>query len=232
MFSSIPFLIINNQIEPCEEKKMPFTNLVGVRENFPNLRVTFINGILNTPEDCRLTAGYISARFGFTNVHFVCDPTLGALKDLCDSGKLLVLEEKLESIYLLRALWRARLNEMEDDGHVIHIAHSKGGLVTELALKLLSEEEKKRVIVYSLGSPGIIPPETNPYSKNISNTRDLVPLANPWKWFYYLFPQENDKIIEAKDPLFEHSILALAYASEISAIADECFSRFCRDNTK
>jgi len=204
---------------------------IGVIERSQNERITYVNGILNTIEDCALSAIEISCSNGFNKVHFLYDPSQGFLRDVYIAFNLMRSGQPNDSVYKLIQLWRSLFQEMGGENNpqskIIHYAHSRGGLVTEVALRHLTENERNRVIVYSFGSPAMLNENDFPEAQNILNSKDGVPLANPKRWWQKIgihSYSNNDQVLES-NKFLEHSFLDPSYSSKLKKIGEHFVDR-------
>lgn len=210
------------------------TGVVGERELSIRqpVRITFINGMLNSLDYCKTTAAYISQVHGNVNVHYVADPTKGALSDLGEAVLLDAAQANTESVQRLVSLWRKLFGEMdgwsEVKGSIVHYAHSKGGMVTAAALKQLTSEERRRLVIHVIGSPTVIPYEENGARVIHHNSEaDMVPnftitsITHPFKSLINSIRGKKNPVIRSiptlqkgfglKRLLADHAILDLTY---------------------
>lgn len=137
-------------------------NVFGDREISDKVRVSFINGILNTHEMLLQSLQLISETHGGVKVHYIFRPTNGWTWDI--SRAILIktaftLGFRSSHAYLLASLWRKLINEVGGIGNggiVLHYAHSLGGSETDRARDLLSEEEQRMIRVVTFGSVTLI----------------------------------------------------------------------------
>lgn len=134
----------------------------GELELSDKVRVTFINGILNTSGMMLQTLAMISQLHGGVKVHYVFRPTEGWTWDI--SRAIMIkwafsLGYRSLHAHLLARMWKDLIQEMggvENGGVIIHYAHSLGGSETDRARTLLSLEEQKMVRVITIGSSTLI----------------------------------------------------------------------------
>ena len=132
--------------------------VVGQGEVNDKVRITFINGILNTEKKLLETAGVISKLHGNTNIHYTHSSTDGWSWDMIGSVLSKVGIISFQARYLAED-WKALIDEMGgtyEGGMIIHYAHSLGAADTWGALQLLSPEERRMIKVYTFGAPQII----------------------------------------------------------------------------
>ena len=196
---------------------------VGIREVNKNIKITFVNGILNTGNSCEVTSNEISAYHGFNRVYFVNDQSKGVIRDLWEAQRL-IWGNSTDGVMKLVMLWKSLLAEIDMNdpkSKIIHYAHSRGGLVTEVAMRYLTEGERGKLCIYILGSPTTIKEGQCKDCKNIYNSRDWVPVTNPSKIQYMVAPLANDKIVPSSAWFFEHGILDNAYLNQIKMLGDQ-----------
>ncbi len=126
-----------------------------------HVRITYINGMLNCPEEVIEYLHNLSIMHGGANVHYIYRESNGFFKDVLKAGLIkggYVSDHAKE----LAAMWKEMIEEMggiNGGGTIIHYAHSLGAADTYVAGGLLSESERLMIKVYTFGSPQIIPPE-------------------------------------------------------------------------
>ncbi len=196
---------------------------VGLREGSEDLRITYISGIRKTREKTTAMAMRISMRHQNNIVHSFCDPTNGIVHDLFDSFRLLCFGSQLDSVEKLTLLWRGLLAEM-GEGKIIHYAHSRGGLVTKVALSNLTPEEKSRIEVVLFGSPAVIGDDECSHVVDVINCYDPIPYSNPRKWINIMscFGSNQLRIF---GEIFGHSLNG-HYLSTLGEIGDQMAERF------
>jgi hypothetical protein len=196
----------------------------GAKEHKPNARITYVNGMNTTDQKCKLTAMKISMLHKFNKVHYVYDPSEGIAKDLVNCTSLLVLHKQSEAVIQLTNLWTNLFKEMDESNnpncYIVHYAHSKGGLITDLALKNLPPHLKEKMIVYTMGSPVISSSEDAKIVKNIANSNDKIPYSNPLRWINLCgYSYKNDKTIPSvRTGYHDHAILGQSYMNEIEEL--------------
>lgn len=157
------------------------TGVVGKGEVSNRVRVTFINGILNSCEDCRENAEFLSGWHGGVNVHYIYRPTEGWSEDMI-SSTLVKLGYVTPQACEMVKLWRQLIAEMGGPGNggtIIHYAHSIGGSETWNAKNMLTTEEKKMIHVITIGSPSMIHKNGLYSVDNYVSVRDGVCLLDP-----------------------------------------------------
>lgn len=129
----------------------------GRHEISDKVRVTFINGILNTRSMMRESLNIISGTHGGVKVHYVFRPTEGWMWDISRAAMIkMAFSMGFRSLHahLLAQMWRNLIQEMggiEQGGVIIHYAHSLGGSETDRARELLAPEEQKMIRVMTFG---------------------------------------------------------------------------------
>lgn len=134
----------------------------GQHEMSNKVRVTFINGILNTRDAMLESLDIISESHGGVKVHYVFRPTEGWTWDISRAMMIktaFTLGFRSLHAYLLAKMWRELIEEIggiEGGGVILHYAHSLGGTETDRARELLTPEEQKMIRVVTLGSATMV----------------------------------------------------------------------------
>jgi hypothetical protein len=163
----------------------PTTGAYGQGELSDTLRITFINGILNSRTDYKESLQNFSASHGGMNIHYVFNPTEGWTWDLykCMIAKLGFVTPQAK---MLAQTWKKLIDEMggvRGGGKIIHYCHSIGGTHTEIAKTLMNEEELKMIEVISIGSASILDDSGFFKVTNYVSRRDGVSMLDPLRWF-------------------------------------------------
>lgn len=170
------------------------SGVYGNEEKFNNLRVTFINGILNDPTEMNLILKNVSASHGNTNVHYIYRGTQGWTLDMVHCVWVKMGLQSTNSKQLATT-WKKLIKDMkeatEEGGTIIHYAHSVGGTETLNAKSLLTPQELARIRVVTFGSATVIPNGGFRDVINYSSRRDGVSslvtfLPNPLYHSYFL----------------------------------------------
>jgi hypothetical protein len=144
----------------------------GEREVSDKVRVTFVNGILNTHSLLHDSLDIISKSHGGVKIHYVFRPTEGWTWDITRAVVIkttFCLGFRSLHAHLLASLWRVLIQEMggvEGGGTIVHYAHSLGGPETDRARELLTPEEQKMIRVVTFGSATMIRNEGFQYVVN------------------------------------------------------------------
>jgi YD repeat-containing protein len=155
-FSESIFRLMGSEID------QRFIEYYGEREISDKVRVTFINGIMNSAHILFQSLKLISESHGGIKVHYVYRPTDGWTLDLARAVLIktaFLLGFRSAQAHLLAQMWRQLIQEMGGvggGGTIIHYAHSIGGSDTDRARELLSPEEQKMIRVITFGSPTLI----------------------------------------------------------------------------
>lgn len=185
-----------------------------------NVRVTFINGILNVKSDLDTALSFFSETHGDTVIHYVFHPSEGWSKDICNS---ILAKFGYTTPYakLLANKWKELIQELggvEGGGTIIHYAHSIGVADTYMAKNLLTPEELKMIKVISLGSPSMIPNEGFSSTINYVSRRDGVCLLDPANYLKgWLDDSSNVEFVGSSwgIPLIEHTLYTESYGGLI-----------------
>jgi hypothetical protein len=140
-----------------------YVHCYGQREISDKVRVTFINGILNTRSMLLQTLDTVSDSHGGVKVHYVFRPTEGWTWDI---SRAIAIKTAYATLgfrslhaHLLAQMWKELIEEMggvEGGGVIMHYAHSLGGSETDRARELLSPEEQKMIRVVTFGSSTLV----------------------------------------------------------------------------
>ncbi|GAB4188135.1 MAG: hypothetical protein Tsb0015_07760 [Simkaniaceae bacterium] len=184
----------------------------------PRLKITYINGIMNGEKDCLSTAKMISGFYKQAKVYYIFDPSEGFLKDTLSALNMLCFSLENPAVSQLADLWKRCLQE--DNGEIVHYAHSRGGLVTKLALQQLSKQEKQRIHLRIFGSPAFFFDRSLGSIVHHINEKDCIPAVNLWRLCYaadheITIPSSSDACC------FEHSIKDSSYSSSLKKFAAE-----------
>lgn len=200
-------------------------------EELDNVRITFINGVLNTKSDALVTARWLSESHGGVSIHYIFNPTGGWAWDLLKSTSVrwgIVSDEALS----VAQLWKKLIEEMggpESEGTIIHYAHSIGACHTYAAKSLMTPEELKMIRLYTFGSPTIIPPDDFQLVLNYIGVRDGVGLMDIFgrikAWIY-----DCSHIIYVGSylgiPFIDHLIQGGSYHLPIETLGKEFLEHF------
>jgi len=156
LFGETSYLLMGFHFEETE------VGCYGDHEISEKVRVTFINGMLNTRAMMSESLNQISESHGGVKVHYVFRPTEGWMWDI--SRAILIrtaftLGFRSSHAYLLAGMWRELIEEMGGvggGGVIIHYAHSLGGAETDRARELLSPEEQQMIRVVTFGSSTLV----------------------------------------------------------------------------
>lgn len=205
----------------------PCTGTYGEGEVGDKVRVSFINGILNTRVDLARTVDQLSMAHGGVNIHYVFHPTEGWAQDLLN-GFLAKMGYVSHQARQLSEIWRSLIEEMggpKSDGIIVHYAHSIGGTDTQAAMSLMTEDELKMIHVVTLGSPTMLANEHFASVENYASVRDGVSLLDPIGYLEGLWNEESNVHFIGTwwgMPIVEHPLDREAY----KLLLDELGARF------
>lgn len=138
----------------------------------------FINGILNSREGALESAELISTHTGWEQVLSL--PNDSQLLGAKDAGVCISLKLGVDTPIVS---WAAKffryllaLSKKEDSNPpVIIFAHSQGAIISEHALKLLKEDERKKIRIFTFGGGSFLEVDScHPESHNYASRNDLV----------------------------------------------------------
>lgn len=126
--------------------------------------VSWINGIAHTPSDAKETAERMSSLFGGETIHYCHNPTsmtkpsdtLGYVRDLTQCTQQLRFGKETQEVLDLTNHLRELCRKTGRYGRVLHLAHSQGALITYLAAKKLTVEERRKIEIVCFGGAAAI----------------------------------------------------------------------------
>jgi RHS repeat-associated protein len=148
----------------------------GNGEFSDQVRVSYINGVLNNREAVMESAMQISECHGGVNVHFTFRPTGGLTRDVYNS-LLRLLGYSSPASRRLAEGWRQLIDEMggvDGRGLILHYAHSLGGAETDCARQLMSPEELQMIRVIAFGCPKVLRNEGFRHVQSYMGALDFV----------------------------------------------------------
>lgn len=186
-------------------KEVNDVGIIGEGELGDHVRITYLNGMLNTPEEVLGYLENLSKMHGNANVHYVFRESNGFIKDVLKAGlvKAGYVSDHARDLVIV---WKAMIEEMggvDGGGTIIHYAHSLGAADTYVAGGLLTEAERQMIKVYTFGSPQIIPTGYFGGAVNYISRWDGVCLLGPYNFIKALFFKEPHVIyLESWDHWF------------------------------
>lgn len=161
-----------------EQHSQPET--VGNSPEHPNVSVVSANGMLTSFLESKDRACEMASYLG-TKVHAVWNATHGGMVDIFECIAQHI-GFNTHSVYILAEELRNELKRIGPEGNLFLHAHSQAGLTTYRACELLSEDERKRINVYTYGSAKMVFADDLGLAgaTNFVSTRDSVPfLSDP-----------------------------------------------------
>ncbi len=204
--------------------------VVGHGEVSDKVRITGMNGILNSKKDCQLLALTLSEIHGGINIHYVYWPSGGWTKDLinCAFAKA---GYRCAASRLLAKTWKELIDEMggvNSGGRIIHYCHSIGCATSEAAKTLLEEEEQEMIHLFAFGPPQIVADEGFGHVTNYISYRDGVCILDPFRYVEALSGDlSHVKLVGDLNgpPLIDHMIITGAYFE----VLEELGAQFQKD---
>ncbi|MGM0440212.1 MAG: RHS repeat-associated core domain-containing protein [Chlamydiota bacterium] len=160
---------------PDTTNDVSFNYEIGQGEVNDNVRVLFINGVLNETQGARKSAEMISALHGGVTVHGTFHST-----GYRDFGRLAYHKFHLATVTtfnMIDNINNARA-QMSENGKVIIYAHSHGGLITDRALEMLPKTTRDACEVYTFGSATMISKNRAGSAQNYVCEMDPIPFAS------------------------------------------------------
>lgn len=154
--------------------------------------------------------------------------TQGTGRDLLNSVKE-YLGIKTPGVLILEDLLQTLLEDQERN--VVIFSHSRGALATDLALKNLSPEQKKRIEIYSFGGAILIPRKTAKRVINFVSRGDPIPFLVDFKSYvfgekYFDVDLVRLDIEEGGIPYFDHAILGSTYKTCLDNLVKEYLTQY------
>lgn len=212
---------------------LPEAGVYGNGEISDQVRITSINGVLNTRESLNETLELLSSTHAGVNIHYVFRPTTGIIGDLSDAFAMRIFGQSSLYAELLAETWRQLIEEMGGvgkGGTIIHYAHSLGGADTYAASKLMTAEEKRMIHIITIGTAKVIPQTTGfHHVVNYASCNDGIPwLSDPSGYLKGLFGASSHMLEELSStsclPFIEH-LWAKGPYRELMHIMGEQFSK-------
>ncbi len=122
----------------------------------------------------------ISESHGNTFVHSLHCQTIGGVGDILEAGAGR-LGFKYKAVHLTAGRWRELIAEMggtEGGGKILHLAYSKGGITTDVALTMMSPAERNMIHVITFGTGRIISNREAGSAINYAKRGDLIPMSD------------------------------------------------------
>lgn len=211
----------------------------GKREVNNKVRVTFINGILNTTPMFEDSLELLSKTHGDVHIHSVFVGTQGWSRDITRAILLKMASSmgyRSKYAVMLAGLWKRLINEMggvNGGGTIIHYAHSLGGTETDRARHFLSSEEQKMIRVTTLGSPTFILQQGFQSVTNIVSANDGVGsfFLEPIGTIRYYLDERNatkytGSIFSGAYFPFDHFLTGYTYGPELEKFGQQFLEEF------
>jgi RHS repeat-associated protein len=190
------------------------------QEASDKVRITLINGILNTYSSVTENATTISRYHGNVAVHYLYSASAGFTADLLHAF-FAEIGFVTKQARLLADTWKKLIADMGGPGKggmIIHYAHSLGAGDTYRALQLLTPAEKKMIRITTFGSPFLI------QNDGCGDVLNYVASHDPVPWFdvvgyvkAFFGHRDNVHFIPSKARL-EHLLDSEAYGSKLQEL--------------
>lgn len=200
-------------LEACDfYTTQPNSGVYGNRELSDCVRFSYVNGIMNSEKGVFKTLKQLSSLHDGVNIHYTYRPTEGWTLDILKA--VLVLRGYTSPTAMsLAGMWRQLIEDMggeEGPGIIIHYAHSLGSAETNSAHSLLTSAEKRKLRIFTFGSPVLIQNSGFAGVTNYVSRLDMVSLFDPYRYFAALFGQKESNIVFIGSywgvPLLDHYI--------------------------
>lgn len=200
-------------LEACDfYTTQPASGVYGNRELSDHIRFSYVNGIMNSEKGVFKTLKQLSSLHDGVNIHYTYRPTEGWTLDILKA--VLVLRGYTSpTATSLAGMWRQLIEDMggeEGPGIIIHYAHSLGSAETNSAQSLLTSAEKRKLRIFTFGSPVLIQNSGFAGVTNYVSRLDTVPLFDPYTYFSALFGKNESNVVFIGSywglPLLDHYI--------------------------
>ncbi len=211
----------------------------GEKNISDKVRVTFINGILNTKQLLDETLAQFSESHNNVKIHYVFRATKGWTADIIQAKLIKTCFDfgfRSSHAHMLADLWKELIEEMggvNGGGLIIHYAHSLGGSDTDRARTLLSPEEQKMIRVVTIGSSTMIRNEGFQNVINLVSISDgISTLVDPFGHTRNIFdPNTNVRFFGTlftnfSWPVKDHMLNGKTYSQIIIDLGKEFFEEF------
>jgi len=190
------------------------------REASDKVRITLINGILNTYSIVNESASLVSRYHGDVSVHYLYSASGGVTADILH-GFFAEIGFVTAQARLLADTWKQLIRDMGGPGKgglIIHYAHSLGAGDTYRALQLLSPEEKKMIRITTFASPFLMQNEGGAEVSNYVATRDFVPCLDPVGYIKGFFGRRDNVHFLPSKKSIEHELIGGAYEAKLQEL--------------
>lgn len=182
---------------------------------------SFVNGIRNTREDAIESSNLISGKAGNEEVLSLCNDRF--LQGLKEVGVAILLKIGVDTPIVKNAVQFLRyllaLSEQQENSPVVVFAHSQGAAIVEHALVSLSNDERKKIRIFTFGGWSFVAPGVaHPDSHNYASVGDLIPRMGSFN-LQYLAIRRYEGFKEGLN--LEQIISRLAFGDAIQDL--DCF---------
>ena len=189
----------------------------------PGESITHSNGMYTNRDEAIKQGKYESQTHGNIQIDVLYQGTNGLVMDLigCGLSKL-----GIPNAYNRMCANYYKSHLREDPNHrFTSSVHSRGGIQIMNTGRLLTQDQRKHISVYSYGSATLIPNNYFGYAKNNLSKMDVVTMTNPLAYVMGLMSskQYNMNFLSpsSHNPFREHGFLEATYAKEVKRRGDE-----------
>ncbi len=165
------------------KSERPYTHRIPGSSDRNNIHGSYINGANTSFNEAAADASRFGRHFGNIPVTLVYNPSQGLFSDLVEC----ILNQfgiRTAAVDQLSRTWRNILGEFQSNnvhGIIPHGAHSQGGIITELALDMLSSEERSHIHVHTFGSGSLFSGRLAQSVSHHVSLRDGIPYLSPFR---------------------------------------------------
>ncbi len=166
------------------KSERPYTHHIVGSSTRNDIHGSYINGANTSFKEAEANASRFGRHFGNIPVTLVYNPSQGIVSDLVEC----ILNQfgvRTAAVSQLAQTWRNILREFQSNnvhGIIPHGAHSQGGIITELALEMLSPEERSHLHVHTFGSGSLFSSRLAHSVSHHVSLRDGVPYVSPFRF--------------------------------------------------
>lgn len=222
--STLPNRTLSSTVSPSESRVKPSQQAERRRKSsYEPIFISWINGIAYSPEVAEKECQELSNIFFRLPIHSCYNPSSmrhatdrwGYVQDLTQAGTQLLGRHTAEVSALVDHLRKALA---ENDGVVIHICHSQGVLITQLATLLMEPHELRNIEIIALGGAAVLQATAKtPFRRciNYYSINDPLLLVTPTAQQALRSGREHAELCflapRIGDPILDHYLLQPTY---------------------
>lgn len=179
--------------EPDYDEEFPTAFQVGTHTPKDNIEVTGINGIQVTRQWAQKHAEHLSHVLGDRRVTFIHNPTQGWIKDMYRFIRSAFGARVTPSAEILASIWKSKIKQGKT---IVHIPHSEGCAITNIALHLLTPQEREKINIIAVAPGKYISKDLCNKVVHLVSYQDFVPFFD----WYGRFQADSEGTVEFLRP--------------------------------